>query len=308
MEDKRFAERGNCVATDEKTEEVKQLPPALPESEAPTAIPDENVSGDVLAAEEQPKKRNWWKWLAAGTVAIALKFAKIVALLKWAFVFLKLGKFLTTGFSMIIMIAVYAMLFGWRYAVGIVLLLFVHELGHLIASRRMGLATGLPVFIPFVGAFIKLKQEPQDAKTEAIVGIGGPLLGLAGAFVCYAAGYLFESQLLYAVAYFGFFITLFNMIPAHPLDGGRIVTAVSPYMWIVGIPLIVILSIWYFNPIAILIGFLSIQKAWKTWKDRGNPYYATDLAFRFKMGLAYFAVLGVSAYYSFQVHELLQMK
>lgn len=292
----------------EKQEEIKLLPPPLPESEIESKM---EMAVEAQAENEHAvveTKRSWWKWLGAGALAVVFKFGKIVALLKWAFVFLKLGKFFTTGFSMIIMIVVYAMAFGWPYAVGIVLLLFVHELGHLIASRRMGLDTSLPVFIPFIGAFIKLKQEPQDAKTEAIVGIGGPVLGLVGAFVCYAAGAAFQSPLLYAIAYFGFFITVFNMIPAHPLDGGRIVTAVSPYMWLAGIPLIVGLSIWYFNPIAILIGFLSIQKAWKTWKDRRNPYYETEVGFRLAMGLAYFAVLAVSAYFSFQVHEILGMK
>ncbi|WP_346353347.1 site-2 protease family protein [Azotosporobacter soli] len=264
---------------------------------------------DAAEPEEEPKKKSSkWKWLGAGALAVIFKFSKVVALLKWAFVFLKLGKFFTTGFSMLVMIAAYAFMFGWWYAVGIVVLLFVHELGHLIASRRLGLETGLPVFIPFVGAFIKMKQEPQDAKTEAIVGIGGPVLGLVGAFLCYGIGLLLQSPLLYAVAYFGFFITVFNMIPAHPLDGGRIVTAVSPYMWLVGIPVIAGLSLWYFNPIAILISLLAIQKAWKTWKDRNNPYYATDAAFRFKMGLAYFLVLGLSAYYSFAVHELLGVR
>src|SRR5919206_1532798 len=98
---------------------------------------------------------------------------------------LKLGKLLTTGGTMLLSVVVYAFVWGWRYAVGFVALMFVHEMGHYIAARQRGLAVGVPTFIPFVGAWIELKEMPHDAETEAFVGMAGPLVGTLGALACY---------------------------------------------------------------------------------------------------------------------------
>src|SRR5436190_267033 len=109
--------------------------------------------------------------------------------------------------------------------VGFVLLIFVHECGHLLAAKRLGLKVGAPVFIPFMGALIALKEAPRNAWIEAQVGIGGPMLGTLGAGICeviYLAG---GNPLFRALAYSGFFLNLFNLMPVGFLDGGRIVTA-----------------------------------------------------------------------------------
>jgi len=204
-----------------------------------------------------------------------------------------------------LMIITYTYIYGWKYAIGIVLLLFIHEMGHLTASRRLGIDTSLPMFIPFVGAIIQMKEAPKDAKTESIVGIAGPLYGVLGAFCCLILGELFDAELLLALAYFGFLLTVFNLIPAHPLDGGRIVTAISLKLWLVGIPIMVFFSLYFFNPIGILISILAIRKAWQVWKDRENPYYDTDQRFRFKMGISYFLLFSLSAYYTYNLHEVL---
>jgi len=97
----------------------------------------------------------------------------------------KFLKFLISGGSMLIAIGTYTIIYGWRYAVGFVLLLLIHELGHYIAASKRGLTVGLPTFIPFLGAWIELKEQPMDAETEAFVAIAGPILGSAAAFVCY---------------------------------------------------------------------------------------------------------------------------
>lgn len=266
-----------------------------------------------LPAEPTPhegileKKKSKWGWLTGfGGLMLLLKGTKIWAIIKGLLIFFKLGKFLTTGLSMIMMIVVYTFMYGWKYAVGIVLLLFVHEMGHMRASKKLGIETSTPMFIPFVGALIQMRQEPKDAKTEAMVGIAGPLYGLFGAFVCLFMGKLFHSGLFLALAYFGFLLTVFNLIPAHPLDGGRIVTAISLKLWLVGIPVMLFFSLYFFNPIGILISLLAIKKAWEVWKDRANPYYDTDQEFRFKMGCSYFFLFAVSAYYTYNLHELLQ--
>ncbi|MCC5465741.1 site-2 protease family protein [Pelosinus baikalensis] len=275
---------------------------------------NKNKENEIILASTEPseenelpeKKKSKWGWFTSfGGLLLLFKAGKIWALIKGAFIFLKFGKFLTTGLSMMLMIITYTFLYGWKYAIGIVLLLFIHEMGHLTASRRLGIDTSLPMFIPFIGAIIQMKQAPKDAKTEAIVGIAGPIFGALGAFVCLLLGEIFNSALLLALAYFGFLLTAFNLIPAHPLDGGRIVTAISLKLWIVGIPVMVFFSLYFFNPIGILISILAIKKAWEVWKDRENPYYDTDSSFRFKMGLSYFSLFALSAYYTYSIHEVL---
>ena len=151
----------------------------------------------------------------------------------------KLGKFLTTGGTMLLSVFAYAFVYGWWYAVGFVALIFAHEMGHFLAARSRGLQVGAPTFIPFVGAWIELKEQPLDAETEAFVGIAGPMLGSAAAFVCYLVALDSGSGLLLALAYSGFVLNLFNLIPLSPLDGGRIVGVVSPRIWLVGIPMLV---------------------------------------------------------------------
>ena len=142
---------------------------------------------------------------------------------------------LKTGGTMLLTIWVYAQTWGWWYALGFVLLIFVHECGHLLAARRIGLKVGAPVFIPFMGALIALKEAPPNAWIEAQVGIGGPLLGTAGAAACDGLYLATGNPLFRALAFSGFFLNLFNLAPIGFLDGGRIVTALSPWLWLVGL-------------------------------------------------------------------------
>lgn len=275
---------------------------------------EKNKEDDIVLPNSEPsaeldipeKKKSRWGWFTSlGGLLLVFKAAKIWTLIKGALLFLKFGKFLTTGLSMMLMIVVYTYIYGWKYAIGIVLLLFIHEMGHLTASRRLGIDTSLPMFIPFIGAIIQMKEAPKDAKTESIVGIAGPVFGALGAFICLFIGEMVHSGLLLALAYFGFLLTVFNLIPAHPLDGGRIVTAISLKLWIIGIPVMLFFSLYFFNPIGILISILAIKKAWEVWKDRDNPYYNTDQGFRFKMGFSYFVLFALSAYYTYNLHEVL---
>lgn len=130
----------------------------------------------------------------------------------------KLGKVAASGGTMLISLVAYAFVFGWRYAAGFVMLLFVHEMGHYVAARRRGLDVGAPTFIPFVGASVQLKTLPHDAETEAYVGLGGPLLGTVGALVCYFIARDSGLTWLLAVSYAGFFLNLFNLIPMSPFE------------------------------------------------------------------------------------------
>src|ERR1019366_2725702 len=143
--------------------------------------------------------------------------------------------FKTIG-SMLVSIVVYSWYFGdWRFAAGFVLLILVHEMGHVIANKYYGLSASPPIFIPFVGAVINLRQRPQNAKVEGIVGIAGPVAGTIGALVCYALYLRTGLPFLGIAAYAGFLMNLFNLLPIPPLDGGRVTAAVSPWIWMLGL-------------------------------------------------------------------------
>jgi Zn-dependent protease len=234
----------------------------------------------------------------------------MIKLLLLLFSGLKFGKLLASGGSMLISVVVYAWIYGWRYAVGFVALLFVHEMGHYIAARHKGLNVGAPTFIPFVGAWIELKELPHDAQTEAYVGLGGPLLGTVGAVLVYFAARNWGVDWLLAVAYSGFFLNLFNLIPLSPFDGGRITAVLSPRIWFLGVPMLVALFLWRPSPMLILIAIMAWPQLWKAWKYRSDSpeaqtYYAVPAAVKWEYGTYYLALAGFLAVMTHDVHEML---
>ncbi|MDP5275197.1 site-2 protease family protein [Chengkuizengella axinellae] len=153
-------------------------------------------------------------------------------------VVLKSVKFAGPLLSMLISVGAYAVIFPLEFAVGLVLMLLIHELGHVIAAKQKGLPVSAPFFIPFLGALISMKRNPRDAVTEAYIAIGGPVLGTAGAVAAFLIGLNLGGewgQLLLVIAYVGFLLNLVNLLPIHPLDGGRISTAVTRWLWLVGL-------------------------------------------------------------------------
>lgn len=222
----------------------------------------------------------------------------------------KLGKLLTSGGTMLLSVFAYALVFGWWYAVGFVLLLFIHELGHYVAARRRGLDVGLPTFIPFVGAWIEMKQMPHDVETEAYVGIAGPVAGTLAALGCYYLARNYDSRLLLALAYAGFFLNLFNLIPLSPLDGGRITAIISPRMWFFGLPVL----LWVFwihpSPLLILIGILAVPQLIAAWRHGeagvdNAGYYVVSLENRILYGLFYIGLVVFLALMSYELHNML---
>jgi Zn-dependent protease len=135
---------------------------------------------------------------------------------------LKFGAFTFKFFGVFISVAAYALIWGWRFAVGFVLLILVHEMGHFLEARRQGLRPALPVFVPFLGAYVAIKDAPHDPWRNGLISIAGPVLGGLGAVACLVAGNANDSDLLRALAYSGFLLNLFNLIPIFPLDGGFI--------------------------------------------------------------------------------------
>lgn len=224
-------------------------------------------------------------------LAVGLKF--LAPLLKFGLPFLKVGG------TMLLSIFFYAQAWGWRFAVGFVLLLLVHETGHLLAARMVGLKVGLPVFIPFMGAFIALKEAPRNAWIEAVVGVGGPVLGGLGALVVGALYFVTGNPLFLVLGYSGLFLNLFNLVPIVPLDGGRIVSAISPWLWLVGLVVIVpYLLLYHASGIGLIILFiviLSVPRVIALFRPRTEAmsrYFECTPGQRWTMALLYFGLLG----------------
>jgi Zn-dependent protease len=223
---------------------------------------------------------------------------------------LKWGKIATTGGTMLLSLAVYAMTWGWAYAAGFVALLFAHEMGHYVAARRCGLAVGAPTFIPFVGAWIDLKQQPHDVRTEAYVAMAGPLVGTVCAVVVYLWGRWTGSNLLVAIAYAGLFLNLFNLLPVSPLDGGRITAIISPRVWLLGAPVMLALMIYRPSPVLVMIAVISVPQLIKAWNyDPKAPenlaYYDVPTQVRLEYGCLYLALTAYLGVMTYEVHEML---
>jgi Zn-dependent protease len=204
----------------------------------------------------------------AGAIALIVSFA---GKLKGALLLLPKLKLLTTSGSMLVSIGAYALIWGWQFAVGFVLLLFVHEMGHVIQLRREGVPASAPMFIPFLGAFVGMKQLPDDAAAEARVGLAGPVFGSIACLVPLALYGATGNHLFQALAFTGFFLNLFNLAPVLPLDGGRAMAALSPWMWFVGYALLVATAFVFPNPIVFLILVLGAFETWRRFKTRKDP-------------------------------------
>jgi Zn-dependent protease len=210
-----------------------------------------------------------------------------------------------TVISMLVSAAVYVWIgtvqAGWPaglwFGIGLVLLLFVHEMGHVLEARRQGLPVSAPFFIPFLGAAIQMKRMPQSAWHEALNGIAGPILGSVGAAVCWAIGEYYDSRPLIALAFLGFFINLFNLIPFLPLDGGRIAVAIHPAIVAIGLVGLIGLVIIRPNPILILVLIVGGLETWRRWQMRNHPeyqqYYRVRPWQRVVIALLYFGLAAV---------------
>jgi Zn-dependent protease len=233
--------------------------------------------------------------LAAAGLFIAAKAKMLLALVK----VLPAGKLLLTTGSMLAMIAFESVRSGIWFGVGFVLLILVHELGHGVAMKRCGVQAGWPVFIPFFGAMIAMKGEPQDRGREAEIAYGGPLAGTGAALLVAGLGLVTESRLLLGLAYTGFFLNLFNLTPISPLDGGRVAQAFSKRAWIVGAVLLAGLFFLTHSIQLILIAGLAVPRLLRGADADQRPVLAR--AEQRAWALRYFALaafLGLAIYFS----------
>jgi Zn-dependent protease len=182
--------------------------------------------------------------------------------LKWVLAIFKLLKF-SSLISLFISIGAYAIVYGWKFAVALVYLLYVHEMGHLFAARRLGIPTSKAIFIPFLGALIALKEQPKTARDEAYLAYAGPLWGTLGFLPALPLFWATHDPFWALVIALGALINLFNLMPLHPLDGGRIVGVISPKIWFLGLVGMVIFFLWSPGPVTPIIILLGFMKCWE---------------------------------------------
>jgi Zn-dependent protease len=228
---------------------------------------------------------------AAGVAGAGLLFvlgkAKLLGLLAGVLKFKTLA-------TMLLSIGAYAIEWGWLFAAGFVLLIFVHEMGHAVAMRLEGIPAGAPVFIPFVGAFIAMKSQPRNAAVEARVAMAGPIAGSLAAWATLWAGIELDLPLLRVLGHSAVLINLFNLIPVPPLDGGRIVTAFTRTYWVIGYAVGILALLASRSPILLLVLIVGLWSVARRWRNPGSEYDALTPRQRALIALAYAAlVLGL---------------
>jgi Zn-dependent protease len=236
-----------------------------------------------------------WRKLWAPLGAAALLVVKFGAKLKALLLLLPKIKVFSTSATMLVSIAAYSLIWGWKFAVGFVALLFVHEMGHVIQLRREGIEASAPMFIPFLGAVVWAKSLGDNAAAEARVGLAGPILGTLGAAALIPIADATGNDLFTALAFTGFFLNLFNLIPLVPFDGGRAMAALSPAMWFVGFAAFLVMIFLFPNPIILLFVLIGAMESWRRWKVRNSPgakeYYRVSPRDRILVAAVYLALV-----------------
>jgi len=247
-----------------------------------------------------------WRKLLAPLGAIVLLLVKFGAKLKALLLLLPKIKVFSTSATMLVSIGAYSLIWGWRFALGFVLLLLVHEMGHVIQLRREGLEASAPMFIPFMGAVVWAKSLGDNAAAEARVGLAGPVLGSLGAAALIPVANATGNDLFQALAFTGFFLNLFNLLPVVPLDGGRAMAALSPWMWFVGFAGLVGMMLLFPNPIILLIVLFGAMETWRRWQARNSPeareYYKVSPRNRLLVALVYLALVALLTYGMAETH------
>jgi Zn-dependent protease len=259
-----------------------------------TWLPPQHAAEPPPPAPAPPRRESGLKRLLGPLLvvgALTLKWGKALILL------LPKAKFLTTSASMLVSVAAYALIWGWKFAAGFVALLFLHEMGHYIQLRREGVRPSAMVFIPFLGAAVFSRSLGGNALAEARVGLAGPVLGTASALALIPVAEATDSDFVRALAFTGLFLNLFNLVPMLPFDGGRAMAAMAPWMWFVGFGAMVTLFLLFPNPILILFILLGGYDLYHRWKHRKEAkaagYYKVTPRQRLAVGAVYLGLIAV---------------
>jgi Zn-dependent protease len=255
-----------------------------------TAPPEPTSPTAAFGKAKRSRLREKLSALGAAIVALLAKLKAVLLLLPKI-------KLLTTAATALVSVAAYSVLWGWQFAAGFVVLLFIHEMGHVIALRREGIKASAPMFIPFLGAMISARSLGDNALAEARVGLAGPILGSIASAAVAIAGLLTNTGLLEALGYIGFFLNLFNLLPVVPLDGGRAMAAMAPWMWFLGFGVLVALDFIAPNPILLIITLFAGFELYRRWERRRNPtpaqtsYYKVSPRNRLLVGAVYIGLI-----------------
>jgi Zn-dependent protease len=277
---------------DSSQPQSRWLPPVAPGAPQPATDPP-------LPAPERRPERSGLRRVLGPLLVVGALVIKFGAKLKAVLLLLPKLKLFTTAGSMLVSVAAYALIWGWRFAAGFVLLLFVHEMGHYIQMRREGVQPSWMLFIPFLGAAVGARSLGGSALAEARIGLAGPVLGSLATAALLPLALTSDDDFWSALVFTGFFLNLFNLLPVLPLDGGRAMAAMAPWMWLVGFAAIIVLLVVWPNPILILIALLAGMETWRRWKQRrrgeeGNAaYYRVKPVHRLAVGAVYLGLIAL---------------
>ena len=286
------------------------FPPPAPTLSGPSSTPAPTPRAPESPFGEPPRLRahasNLRKRIGSALAALVALIAKFFTAIKGGLLLLPKLKLLTTSGTALVSVAAYSLFWGWPFAAGFVVLLFVHEMGHVFQLRREGIKASAPMFIPFLGAVITAKSLGENALAEARVGLAGPILGSLGAAAVGVVGALTGSTILLALAYVGFLLNLFNLLPVVPLDGGRAMAAMAPWMWFLGFGALIAMVFIFPNPILLIIVLFGGMETWRRWKQRKTrsleqaAYYRVSPRNRLLVAAVY---IGLIAALAFGMHE-----
>ena len=207
------------------------------------------------------------------------------------------GKLLLPFLSAVASLVTYAWLFGWQFGLGILILLFAHEMGHYVIIRAKGIPASWPVFIPLLGAYVAMRRMPVNVRDEAEIAIAGPFAGAMASALCFWLYHVTGLTVLLPLAYFSFLINLLNLIPVSPLDGGRIVGAISRWIWPIGLVLLGIAFLYTHSILLIILlwlGFLETISRFRMASIAGS-YYRIPLLSRAYITIFYFGLAAALA-------------
>lgn len=274
-------------------------PPPPPQYQGGSDIPPQSPY-HYSASPQQRNTGGLLGWLGGAVLAAW-------AVVKYGLLILVKIPAFATLFSALISFGAYALVFGPWFAVALVVMIFVHEMGHVVEIRRQGMAATAPVFIPFLGAAIFQRQHPTTAVKQAQIGIAGPIAGTIGATAAFLLYGSTQNPVFLLAASIGFFLNLFNMLPVWQLDGAWVLAPVSPWFQVVGLAAIVVLVLFFHfvSVILLLIALLGIGSARAAFRNARNPYYTSVPAnARLALGAAWLVLVLYLGVMSFQAEGL----
>ncbi len=268
-------------------------------SERPAPLEYEPIHPGSGRSDWRERLKRWLVPIGAGALALGAKLKAVLLILPKI-------KILSTSATMLVSIAAYALIWSWKFAIGFVLLLLIHEMGHVWQLRREGIKASAPMFIPFLGAVVMANSMGKDAAAEARVGLAGPILGTIGTLIPLTIWLATGEEFWQALTYVGFFLNLFNLLPIVPLDGGRAMAAVSQWVWFAGFAGLVALTFIFPNPILILIVLLAGYESYKRWKNRNSPesqaFHAIPKRTRVIVAVVYLGLVALLALGVYETH------